>query len=130
MKTTVVVTQTVVADTVPYDTAEGGSRWLPLKEINTAINLWGSRYRKNLPIGSGALARMKRRTRFSSFSSSFFNPITTATAVDAAPADDTEAPAKDGYEEEAAGGIEGVDGFFDTLAVVVDGGVVGRCLSR
>ena len=41
----------------------------------------------------------------SSFSSSSFDAVIIATATDAAPEDNAEAPAKDGFEDEAADGI-------------------------
>ena len=45
-----------------------------------------------------------------------FNDVTFATATDAAPEDNTEAPEKDGFEEEALNGTAGGDGLSDTLA--------------
>ena len=63
-------------------------------ESNATINTWSRDDISNLPVGSGACARMRRR-RSSSFSSSFFNTTTTATATDAALANGSEAPAKD-----------------------------------
>ena len=63
-------------------------------ESNTTINLWSHDNINNLPVRSGAWARMRRR-RSSSFFSLFFNATTTATATDAAPVNDAEAPTKD-----------------------------------
>ena len=63
-------------------------------ESNATINPWSRDDISNLPVQSGAWARMRKR-RNSSFSSSSFNATTTATATDAAPANDAEAPAKD-----------------------------------
>ena len=63
-------------------------------ESNATINSWSRGDINNLLVRSGAWARMRRR-RSSPFSSSSFNATTTATATDAAPANDAEAPAKD-----------------------------------
>ena len=57
-----------------------------------------------------------------SFSSPPFNDLTTTTATNAAPADNTEAPAKDGTQEEAAGGTTGADVLFNALATADGGG--------
>ena len=38
------------------------------------------------------------------------------TSMNAVPADNTEAPAKDGFQEEAADGTTGDDGLFGALA--------------
>ena len=51
----------------------------------------------------------------SSFSSSSFDDLTTTTATNTAPAENTEAQAKDVSQEEAADGTAGVDGLFETL---------------
>ena len=48
----------------------------------------------------------------SSFSSSSFDAVIILTATDAVPADDVEAPTKDGSEEEAADGTARADGLL------------------
>ena len=57
----------------------------------------------------------------SSFSSSSPDDVNTITAMDAVPTDNGEAPAKDDSQEEAAGGITGVDGFSEALATTGGG---------
>ena len=49
-----------------------------------------------------------------SFSSSSFDAATTTTVKDMAPADAVEARTKDSFKEEAADGIPGGHGIFDT----------------
>ena len=49
----------------------------------------------------------------SSFFSSSFDAVTVTTATNTAPADDREAPAKDGSEEEAVDETAGGNGLFD-----------------
>ena len=69
---------------------------------------------------------MRRRKNVSSFSSSSFDAATAATATDAAPADDVEAPAKGYFEEETVDGTAGADGLFYSLVAAADrGGGVG-----
>ena len=69
---------------------------------------------------------MRRSRKFSSFSPSSFDDATAATATDAAPADDVEAPAKECFEEETVDGTAGVDGLFYALVAAADrGGGVG-----
>ena len=58
----------------------------------------------------------------SSFSFSPFNDLTTTTATNAAPADNTEALAKEGSQEEAANGTAGGNGLFNALATADGGG--------
>ena len=70
---------------------------------------------------------MRRRRKCPSFPSSSFNAATTATATDAAPADDIEAPAKECFEEETVDGTAGADRLFYFLVSAADrGGGVGR----
>ena len=57
---------------------------------------------------------------------SSFDDVTAATAIDAAPADDVEAPAKECFEEETVDRTSGADGLFYTLVAAADrGGGVG-----
>ena len=49
----------------------------------------------------------------SSFSSSFFDSVINATVTDAAPADDTETPAKVGFKEEVTDETVGVNELFN-----------------
>ena len=65
-----------------------------------------------------------RRRRSSSFSSSSFDTITNATATDAAPANNAEAPSKD-TKGDAADGTAVADGLVNSLAAAADGGGVG-----
>ena len=60
--------------------------------------------------------------KLSSFSFSYFGTDPTTTATDAAPADDADAPAKDGFKEKAADETAGTDELFDALTTTADGG--------
>ena len=91
---------------------------------NATTNSWSRGNINNLPVRSGARARIMRR-RSSSFSSSSFHTTTTATAIDAAPANDAEAPAKDSSEEDAADRTAVADCLVNSLAANVDQGGVG-----
>ena len=74
---------------------------------------------------------MRRRRKFSSFSSSSFDATISATATEAAPADNVEAPAKECFKEETVHGTAGADGLFYALVAAADrGGGVCRQLSR
>ena len=58
----------------------------------------------------------------SSFSFSPFNDLTTTTATNAAPTDDTKSLAKDGSQKEAGDGTAGSDGLFNALTTADRGG--------
>ena len=61
----------------------------------------------------------------SSFSSLSFDTTTKATATDAAPANDAEAPSKDSSKEDAADATAVADGLVNSLAAAANGGEEG-----
>ena len=68
----------------------------------------------NTLIRSGARVRMREEKKeMPSFFSSSFDAVTVTTATNAAPADDSEAPAKDSSKEEAVDETAGGSGLFD-----------------
>ena len=68
----------------------------------------------NILIRSGAWVRMREEEKeLPSFFSSSFNIVIVTTVTNTAPADNGEAPAKDGSEEEAVDETAGGNGLFE-----------------